>query len=50
MYKMDFFRNTKYCSPGRVSFLALSGAEHAGDTPVHHSASSGPGRGPRRVL
>ena len=44
-----FFRNKLFFSSGRGSFLALSAAGHAGDPPVHHGASVGPGRAPWRL-
>ena len=45
-----YFSEYKTVSSGRGSFLALSAAGHAGDPPVHHGASVGPGRVPWRVL
>ena len=46
VYKFVFFRITNLFSSGGESFLAISAAEHAGGSPVHHGASVGPDRAP----
>ena len=47
MYRVKSqFRNTTLFPSGRGPLLALSAARRAGDPPVHHIASAGPGRAP----
>ena len=51
MYDVHFLCGTQsFLSSGRQSSLAISAAEHAGGSRVHHGANANPGRGPSRVL